>query len=66
MSAKTIEDTKERVKGWYNPEITDEKLGDYLSLARQLCYPKEVIDAIRHSKTEIECENILKSARKRY
>ncbi len=62
------EESIEGKKGtsWFNPEVTDEEKGEYLSLAYQLCYPKEVVDALNKAKTASECERIRKSARRKY
>lgn len=50
----------------YSHEIEDDERYDYLAIARQLCYPKEVQDAIKAAKSDTECERILKRARNTY
>lgn len=55
-----------KVGSWFNPIVSEIEKNEYISLAHQLCYPKEVLDAIIKAKTDFECERILKSARRKY
>ena len=55
-------------KNYDNPELKRGK--DYVEgkaeakkIARQLCYPQEVIDKLDNAKSEVEITNILKDAR---
>lgn len=51
---------------YFNTYLSEEEMYDYLSIARQLCYPKAVQDAIKAAKSDLECERILKDARNKY
>lgn len=42
----------------YNKQIID-----YCKIAKDLCYPTDILDKIRKAKTEIEIERIMHDAR---
>lgn len=51
---------------YFKHEISNEEAYDYLLIARQLCYPVSVQDAIMAAKSDLECERILHDAREKY
>lgn len=40
--------------------------GQYLEAAKELHYPKEVLERLRAAKSPLECERIMISARNKY
>lgn len=43
--------------------LTKSDLNRYISVARDLHYPSEVMIALKHAKSHVQCGNILKDAR---
>ena len=67
-SKKRVAD-KQRVavdQSYFNANISDDEVYDYVLIARQLCYPKSVQDAIMAAESDLQCERILRDAREKY